>query len=133
MHSPFSPDTPSLCLNGEWKVRVYNSIEEIPEDWTRGGKEFFALQVHGDSMRPRYEDGDVIILRKAETCESGQDCAVRINGDDVTFKRVRRREDGVMLQALNPEYESYFFSNRQINELPVRIIGVVVEMRRKIG
>ena len=45
----------------------------------------------------------------------------------------RRREDGILLQALNPEYESFFYSNRQIVELPVRIIGVVVEMRRKIG
>lgn len=106
--------------------------EEIPADWTRCGKEYFALQVHGRSMYPRYEEGDILILRKQETCESGQDCAVMVNGNDATFKRVKRTEEGVLLQALNPECESYFYSNQQVIDLPVRILGVVVELRRKI-
>lgn len=107
--------------------------EEIPADWTRGGKEYFALHVHGNSMYPRYEDGDIIILRKQDTCESGQDCAVRINGDDATFKRVRITERGIILQPINPDFDSYMFDNQQIEELPVRIVGVVVELRRKMN
>lgn len=107
--------------------------EEIPADWLDGGKEFFSLRVKGDSMSPRYQDGDTLILRKQDTCESGQDCAVLVDGGDATFKRVRILPSGVTLQPLNPEYDPFVFSNREVAELPVRVLGVVVELRRKIG
>lgn len=106
--------------------------EEIPADWTKGGAEYFGLKVKGDSMYPRYEDGDVLILRKTDTCESGQDCAVMVNGDDATFKRVKRSEKGVMLVPINPEHDTTVYTNKEIMELPVRVIGVVVELRRTI-
>lgn len=106
--------------------------EEIPADMARGGKEYFGLKVRGDSMSPRYEDGDVLILRKQDTCDSGQDCAVIVNGGEATFKRVRITSSGVALHPLNPNYETLFFTNSEVSELPVRILGVVVELRRKI-
>lgn len=106
--------------------------EELSPDMLRGGKEYFALAIKGDSMMPEYRDGDVLILRKQDSCETGDDCAVMVNGDDATFKRVRRSEKGITLQPLNPAYDPMFFSNEEIMSLPVRIIGVVVEIRRKI-
>lgn len=105
--------------------------EEAPLHWARGGKEYFALQIKGDSMAARYEDGDVVIFRRQDTCENGQDCAVMVNGDDATFKRVRLLEDGMILQALNPEFDSYVYTAQQVRDMPVRIIGVAVELRRK--
>lgn len=106
--------------------------EELSPDMLRGGKEYFALAIKGDSMMPEYRDGDVLILRKQDSCETGDDCAVMVNGDDATFKRVRRSEKGITLQPLNPAYDPMFFSNEEIMSLPVRIIGVVAEIRRKI-
>lgn len=106
--------------------------EELPAAMARGGKEYFGLKVSGDSMLPDYRDGDVLILRKRDTCESGQDCAVMVNSDDATFKRVRISEKGITLMPLNPAYEPLFYSNQEVSELPVRIIGVVVELRRKV-
>ena len=107
--------------------------EEIPSDWTRGNKQYFALRVQGLSMYPEYRDGDVIVLKRQETAENGQDCAVSINGDEATFKRFRRTESGIMLQAINPDFEPLLYTEQQVEELPVRILGVVVELRRKIG
>lgn len=106
--------------------------EEIPASMARGGKEYFGLKVTGDSMSPRYEDGDVLILRKQDSCESGQDCAVMVGNSDATFKRVRFGPSGVTLHPLNPNYETYHYTNQEVVDLPVRILGVVVEMRRKI-
>ena len=106
--------------------------EELSPDMLRGGKEYFALAIKGDSMMPEYHDSDVLILRKQDSCETGDDCAVMVNGDDATFKCVRRSEKGITLQPLNPTYGPMFFSNEEIMSLPVRIIGVVVEIRRKI-
>lgn len=106
--------------------------EELPAAMARGGKEYFGLKVSGDSMLPDYRDGDVLILRKQDACENGQDCAVMVNSDDATFKRVRISEKGITLMPLNPVYEPLFYSNQEVSELPVRIIGVVVELRRKV-
>ncbi len=103
---------------------------EIPEDWLAGGREFFALRIQGDSMFPEYLSGDIIVFERADTCDTGDDCAVMVNGDDATFKRVERKESGVVLKPLNPEYEILFFTNEEIENKPVRIIGIARELRR---
>lgn len=106
--------------------------EEIPADWGRGGKEYMALKVSGHSMEPRYQDGDILILRRTESCENGQDCAVMVNGDNATFKRVKLTPGGMMLLPINPDYDPITFTAQEVQDLPVRILGVVVELRRKI-
>lgn len=84
-------------------------------------------------MYPDYKTGDTVIFEKANDCESGQHCAVMVNGNDVTFKKVLKSEAGITLVPLNEsKYEPIFYSNKQIKELPVRIIGVAKENRRKI-
>ena len=104
--------------------------EDIPSDWLLGGKQYFALKVKGDSMSPDYLDGDVVIVRKQATCENGDECIVAVNGFDATFKKVIKKESGIILQPLNPNYEPLIYSNEDIEKLPVRILGVVNELRR---
>lgn len=107
--------------------------EEIPPEWTLGGREYFGLKVKGDSMYPKYLEGDTVILRKQSTCDSGDDCAVMVNGDDSTLKQVFFRDSGSMeLRPLNPSYPPRTFSAEELTTLPVSIAGVVVELRRKI-
>lgn len=105
--------------------------EEIPADMLKGGKQYFGLRVKGDSMFPDYLDGDTLIIEKTENCESGNDCIVMVNGNDGTFKRVFKNETGIILQPLNPTYAPMVYSNEQILSLPVKVLGVVVELRRK--
>ena len=105
--------------------------EEIPVEMLKGGKQYFGLKVKGNSMEPEYLDGDILILEKADDCESGDDCVVMVNGNDGTFKRVFKNENGIILQPLNPSYSPMVYSNEQIEKLPVRIIGIVEEIRRK--
>lgn len=105
--------------------------EEISADMLRGNKEFFGLKIKGDSMEPEYLDGDTIILEKVDDCESGDDCVVMVNGNDGTFKRIFKNENGIILQPLNNKYQPMVYSNEQIENLPVRILGVVEEIRRK--
>lgn len=107
--------------------------EEIPNSMCAGGKEYFALEVHGDSMWPDYLEGDVVIVRKSPTCESGDVCVVYVNGYDATLKQVRLGEDGSL--SIIPKNQSYpprTFSREEVTDLPVSIAGVVVELRRKI-
>ena len=104
--------------------------EEISDEMAKSG-EFFGLQIHGDSMEPRMCEGDVVIVRKQDDAESGDIVIAMINGDDATCKRLRKYRDGIELISNNPSYEPMFFSNQEIQEKPVRIIGKVVELRGK--
>lgn len=103
--------------------------EEIPSDWTKNGSEFLALKVKGNSMNPKYLDGDIIIIRKQPNCESGQDAVVFVNGYDATLKRVIKNGNSIILQPLNPEHETKIYGP---GDDLVTVLGIVVELRRKI-
>jgi repressor LexA len=105
--------------------------EEIPQEMAATG-EFFALQIKGDSMTPRIQEGDVVIVKKQPSVESGEIAIILVNGDEATIKQVYIQENGIMLQAFNPAvYPAHFYSNQEILKLPVSIIGKVVELRGK--
>ncbi len=70
---------------------------------------------------------DTISLRKADDCESGDECVVYVNGYDATFKKL----DHIILQPLNGAYEPMMIDNND-QDNPVKISGVVVELRRKL-
>lgn len=105
--------------------------EEMPYDKIRGGTDFYALEIHGDSMEPRMQDKDRVIFRVQDDAESGDIVIAMVNGDEATCKKLRKHPHGIDLIPLNPKYEPMYFSNEQIVSLPVRIIGKVVELRAR--
>lgn len=105
--------------------------EEISLDMARTG-EFFGLQIHGDSMEPRIYDGDVVIVRQQEDAETGEIVIALVNGSDATCKRLIKYAHGISLMSLNSKYEPMMFTNEEIAEKPVKIIGKVVELRGKL-
>lgn len=105
--------------------------EEISEKMARCG-EYFALEIKGDSMEPKMSKGDIVIVKQQSTVENGQIAIVLVNGDEATVKKVRFRDNGIELIAFNSYvYEPHFYSAKEIEELPVKIIGRVVELRAK--
>ena len=106
--------------------------EEITPELAASG-EFFALKIRGHSMEPRMMEGDVVIVRRQDDVESGDVAIVLVNGNEDTVKRVKKQEDGITLIATNTSvYEPHYYSNKEIEELPVRILGKVVELRGKL-
>lgn len=104
--------------------------EEIDASLARTG-EFFGLLIKGDSMSPKIAEGDIVIVRKQEDAETGEIVIARINGDDACCKRLIKNQQGITLHSFNPDYEPMFFSNQEVIDKPVSIIGKVVELRRK--
>ena len=104
--------------------------EEIDEEMAKKG-EYFGLKIKGDSMEPRIQNGDVVIVRKQETAESGDTAIILVNGNDATVKKIKITEDGITLIPNNPAYDIKFYTKKEIEALPVRIIGKVVELRGK--
>ena len=106
--------------------------EEITPELAATG-EFFALKIRGHSMEPRMMEGDVVIVRRQDDVDSGDVAIVLVNGDEATVKRVKKQEEGITLIATNTSvYEPHFYSNKEIADLPVRILGRVVELRGKM-
>ena len=104
--------------------------EEIPEDMAKHG-EFFALKIKGDSMTPSINNSDVVIVRQQEDAENGDIVIATVNGNDAVCKRLKKYSDGLSLISLNPAYEPLYFNTSEIHGTPVKIIGKVVELRRK--
>ena len=104
--------------------------EEIDSSWQSQG-EFFALRIKGDSMQPKMDDGDVVIVRQQSDANSGDTVIALVNGDDATCKKLQKTENGIMLVSTNPNYLPMFFTNEEIQTKPVVILGKVVELRSK--
>lgn len=104
--------------------------EEITSKMASLG-EYFALQVKGDSMMPRFTEGDVVIVRKQDDVDNGDIAIMLVNGDEATIKKVQKFEGGINLIPSNPTYDVITYTNEEIETLPVRCLGKVVELRAK--
>lgn len=104
--------------------------EEISEELAHTG-EIFALKIKGDSMEPEIKNGDVVIVRSQEDADTGDIVIALVNGDDATCKRLVKYANGIRLMPVNPIYEPMYYANDEVEQKPVRIIGKVVENRRK--
>lgn len=101
---------------------------DIPADWLSNGKEYIALKVKGDSMYPKYLDGDTVIIQVQPDCESGQDCACYVNGFNATLKTVVKDVGKIELKPYNPNYPPQTYQHPG----EVTIIGVVKQLRRNL-
>ena len=104
--------------------------EDVPQSWSNQG-DFFGLRIKSNSMYPKLENGEIVIVKKQSTADNGDVVIAMVNGDDATCKRYKRMDAGIMLTSDNSEYSPMFYTNEQVQSLPVTIIGKVVESRKK--
>lgn len=95
------------------------------------GEDYFALKVKGDSMSPVLIEDDIVIVRKQDDFENGDIVVAIVNGDEATIKRGKKSETGILLQPLNTTYEPLIFTNEEIKNIPVLIVGVVKQLKRE--
>lgn len=107
--------------------------EEITEEMANKG-EYFALKVKGNSMDPTITNGDIVIVKQQDDAESGKICVVMINGNDATLKEIKKETNGIWILPHNPnaDFKPTFYTNKEVIEKPVKILGVAVEIRRSI-
>lgn len=104
--------------------------EEISKEMAGTG-DFFALQIKGSSMEPKFSEGDVVIVKKQPEVLNGEIAVVLINGNDATVKKFFKQENGINLVSTNSTFDPMFFSEKDVKTLPVTILGKVVELRAK--
>ena len=89
--------TPSQMFHSE-NVERYVTVDNVRDP------NAFALEVKGNSMAPRIEDGDIIVVSPRHDVKNGDICVVRVDEED-TVKRIKIDDQFVHLIPLNPEYE----------------------------
>lgn len=105
----------------------YEGMETVTKnDYYRGD---YFLRITGDSMDGAHiHDGDLVYVKQCNDVASGS-IAVVLIGEEATVKRVIKKADLLVLEAANPSVETRFFTKREVEELPVRIIGKVLYSR----
>lgn len=112
-------------------IQDIDGYEEITPALAASG-DYFALRIKGNSMAPRICDGDVVIIKKETAVESGDVAIVLVNGNEATCKEVQFSKAGMTLVGWNvADFSPMFYTREEIETLPVRILGRVVEARIK--
>lgn len=85
-----------------------------------------AIRVAGDSMFPKIEDGDIIIVRKQESVDSGDIAVVLLDGDEGLVKVVEYGSSWIELRSLNEDYPVRRFEGAEVQRL--RVVGKVQQV-----
>jgi repressor LexA len=88
--------------------------------------EMLCIKVTGDSMYPKIEDGDIIVVRKQDSVDSGSIAVVILDGEEGFVKRIVYGRDTIELQSINPEYAPKVFKGADV--LRVRVVGLVKQI-----
>lgn len=106
--------------------------EEVSKhDYDKGD---YYLRVKGDSMiGSRIYENDLVLIKKTDDVPNGSLAIVMINGDEATLKRVIKKDNMLILEASNPNVETRFFTPQEVEELPVSIIGSVINVKVNVS
>jgi len=86
----------------------------------------YTLLCVGNSMAPKFQDGDVVCIRTQPEVENGEVAAVLI-GEEATLKQVFLHDDFIELRPLNPEYQSIIRTKEDMNDVTIegKAVGLV--------
>ena len=97
----------------------------IPEELSKNG-DHFGLKVSGDSMiEAGINDGDTVIVKKANTANNGQIVVALIVDHEAMLKRIRKKGKVVALESANKRYETKIFGPDR-----VKVQGVLISLYR---
>ncbi len=109
---------------------IQNEVSRIPlpSNIEKNG-EFFGLKVQGDSMiEAGINDGDTVIVKKADIAENGKIVVALIDDHEAMLKRIRRKGKTVALESANRNYETKIFGPDR-----VKVQGILVSLYRNFS
>ena len=107
------------------------AVRYIPTYLEHGGEhpDYLWINVRGDSMSPKIEDGDRILVKRLDSIDSGSVAVVMI-GDDAYVKKIKYGKDWVELHSFNPYYPVRRLEGEDARS--VRVVGLVMEVSKKL-
>lgn len=88
--------------------------------------DMIAIKVKGDSMFPKIEDGDIIVVRRQTSVDSGDIAVVLLDGDEGLVKKVVYGSTWIELQSINEDYPIQRFEDAEVTRL--RVAGKVMQI-----
>ncbi|MBQ8411031.1 MAG: S24 family peptidase [Ruminiclostridium sp.] len=88
------------------------------------------IKVTGNSMYPKIEDGDTIVVRKQESVDSGSIAVILLDGEEGLVKKVKYGDDWIDLISINPEYPVKHFEGSEVQRL--RVVGLVRQVIKMV-
>lgn len=101
----------------------------IPHDLAITGK-FFALILSDDSMAPAFLQGDILVIKRQETCETNEFAIITTNKNNWKLRKIRYTDTGIVLQPLNPLFEPELYTFSDMEKLNLSVIGIVKKLYR---
>ena len=97
--------------------------EPTDYDDVKDGQEYRYLTVKGDSMYPKFEEGDLVLVRCQSSVDSGSYAVVLIDDEEGVIKKIVYGPNFIELHSINPMYPVRRFENE--NVLRIRVFGLV--------
>lgn len=115
----------------ENKIQGFEKINAESATQRLGRSEHFALIITDDTMSPTLKPGDTVIINRSIPAVNGDIVAVTVADGDAIIKRIIKKDTSILLVSENSAYEPLVFSYGEFYNLPVTILGKVIEMRRR--
>ncbi len=112
---------------------------DISDSLLEDGNECYGIVISDDSMYPKYWKKDVVIFEGISDLKNvnGQDCMIIVGNNISMFRNVTVDDNGINLVPFNldgnrVECQPIYYNWDQLTQLPVKVIGVAREVRRKL-
>lgn len=105
----------------------YENINGNPSE----SGDYFGLMIRDDSMEPKMNEGDTVIAKRHAQVQTGQIVVVAEGKENAQVRKVSFQNGGITLTPTNPDYMPIFYTKQECEDLPVTILGKVIELRCK--
>ena len=109
------------CIIDYMPLYIAN-ISDVPD--------MMCIKVTGDSMYPKIEDGDIIVVRRQPIVDNGQIAVVLIDGEDGVVKKINSGNDFIELISINPMYPPRRFEDEDTER--ISIVGLVKQIIKNV-
>ena len=117
LHGRIAAGMPIEALEGQSTLPVPAAL--------LGAGDHYALEVSGDSMiEAGILNGDLVIIKSADTASSGEIVVALVEGEEATLKRLRKKGGSIALEPANRNYETRIFGPDQV-EVQGKLVGLI--------
>ncbi len=117
---------PELFVHPEKDAAFVRVPADLPSE-----EEFFALRIHGNTMSPILEEGDIAIVHRQETVASGDIAVFSFNGR-IMCRRAIVSDGSLILISIAPGDKPYFFTSAKLQAKVIEVLGICIEVRRTL-
>ena len=105
-------------------------VDYAPAVIKSGAEDYIYINVKGDSMFPKIEEGDKILVRRQTSVDNGSIAVILIDGEDAVVKKIIYGDNWVELHSINPMYPIRRFDGE--DALRLSVLGLVKQVIKNI-